>query len=162
MKVYRIIVIVVAIILGVSFTTSIFLRPDTQAAINEPVTEEYYDLLKENALNVAKTLNKAVITDETLTADFYFSEDELVVTVESIKAKLTAKIPISNHSFNVENGTIISKGTAEFENIEYVEQNQLNPAWYYIVMSIFGGAFIGGLFYLLFFGAWFVLNKKTK
>lgn len=51
MKVYRIIVIVVAIILGISFTTLLFFGPATQAAIKEPVTEEYYDMLKEKALN---------------------------------------------------------------------------------------------------------------
>lgn len=161
MKVYRIIVIVVAIILGISFTTLLFFGPATQAAIKEPVTEEYYDMLKENALNVAKTLDKNVLSDETLTADFYFNEDELVVTVSSMKAKLTAKIPISNHSLNVEDGTIISKGTVEFENTEYIEKNELNPAWWYIVMSIFGGAFLSGMVYLLFFEAWFS-RKKTK
>lgn len=161
MKVYRIIVIVVALILGISFTTLVFFGPNTQAAINEPVTEEYYELLKENALKVAKTLDKNNLNDETLTADFYFSEDELVVTVESMKAKLTAKIPILNHSLNVEDGTIKSQGTADFENVEYEEENQLNPACWYIVMSIAGGAFVVLMVYSLFFEIWFS-SKKNK
>lgn len=161
MKVYRIIVIIVAIILGISLAILGFLSPSTQAAIKEPVTEEYYDFLKENALNVAKTLDKNVITDETLTADFYFSEDELVVTVSSMKANLTAKIPISNHSLNVEDGTIISKGTAEFENIEYVEENKLNSVWWYIVVIIFVSAGTSYMIYFLFFYTWFP-SKKNK
>lgn len=161
MKVYRIIVIVLAIILGISFATLGFSSPATQAAIKEPVTEEYYDFLKENALNVAKTLDKNVITDETLTVDFYFSEDELVVTVASMKAELTAKIPISNHSLNVEDGTIISKGTAEFQNIEYVENNKLNSAWWYIVLTISVSAGISYMTYFLFFDIWFP-SKKNK
>lgn len=160
MKVYRIIVIVVAIILGISFAILGFCGGAGLVALQEPVTEEYYDMLKENALNVAKTLNKNVISDETLTADFYFSEDELVVTVSSMKAKLTAKIPISNYSLNVENGTIISKGTAEFENIEYVEKNELQPAWWYIVMCIGGGAFMALIVYFIFFEAWFSSKKN--
>lgn len=159
MKVYRIIVIVVAIILGISVTTICLFGPATQAAIKDPVTEEYYDMLKENALNVAKTLDKNVITDETLTPDFYFNEDKLVVTVSSMKAKVTAKIPISNHSLNVEDGTIISNGTAEFENIEYVEKNELQPAWFYIAISIVGGAFIAATVYIFFFATWFSSKK---
>lgn len=162
MKVYRIIVLVVAIILGISLTALVFFGSGGLVAIKEPVTEEYYDFLKENALNVAKTLDKTVITDETLTADFYFNEDELVVTVSSMKAKLTAKFPISNYSLNIENGTFISKGTAEFENVEYIEQNKLEPVWLYIVGSIILGAFLSALVYMLFFEAWFSLIKVKK
>jgi len=162
MKVYRIIVMVVAIILGVFYTTCMFFSPLLQASIHEPVTEEYFDMLKENALNVAKTVDKNVITDETLTANFYFSEDELVVTVSSIKATLTAKIPISNHSLNVEDGIIISRGTAEFENIKYVEKNELLPAWLYILIAITSGSAVGILIYCIFFYAWFSHKKNNK
>ena len=48
MKVYRIIVIAVAIILGLFFSITILFTPNIQATIKEPVTEEYYDMLKEN------------------------------------------------------------------------------------------------------------------
>lgn len=161
MKVYRIIVIAVAIILGLFFSITILFTPNIQDTIKEPVTEEYYDMLKENIVNVAKTLDKTVVSDETLTADFYFNKDELVVRVSSMKAKITAKIPISNHSLNVEDGTIITKGTAEFENIEYIEKNNLQPAWWYIVMHITFAGFIAFVIYLLFFEAWFS-RKKTK
>lgn len=160
MKVYRIIVIIFAIILGFSFTTLMFFSPATQAAIKEPATEEYYDMLKENALKVAKTLDKNVMTNETLTADFYFSEDELVVTVSSTTAKLIAKIPISNHLLNIEDGTIISKGTVDFENIEYVEKNELQSTWWYIVISIGAGVFVSIVVYILFFEAWFSYKKE--
>lgn len=154
MKVYRIIAIVLALILGISYGSYLFSRPYAQAAINEPVTEEYYEMLKENAMNVAKTLDKSVLNDETLTADFYFGEDVLIVTVESLKAKITAKIPISNHSLNIEDGTIKSQGLAEFENVEYEEVNELLPAWYYIVMSIAGGAYVVFMAYIVFYKIW--------
>ena len=45
MKVYRIIVIILAIILGVFFAILMFFGPATQAAIYDPVTEEYYEML---------------------------------------------------------------------------------------------------------------------
>ena len=162
MKVYRTIVIVISIIVGLSIVIFFFFGPATQAAIKEPhVNEEYYNMLKENALNLAKTLDKDVITDKTLTSDFYFNQDELVVTVKSYEAKLTATVPILNHSFNVDNGTIISNGILDLKNIEYVEQNLLNPVWYYIFLSIIVGAGIGAFSYFILFGAWFP-TPKTK
>lgn len=155
MKIYRIIVIVLALILGISFSTFLFFFDTTQTAINDPVTEEYYEFLKANSLKVAKTLDKSVLNDETLTADFYFSQDELIVIVESMKAKITAKIPISNHSLNIEDETIKCQGLAEFENVKYEEENKLQPAWWYILMSIIGGIAVAVLVYLSLFKAWF-------
>ena len=160
MKIYRIIVRIVATILGILFAVQLLITPTAQTAIKDPVTEGYYDKLKVNALNVAKTLNKNVINDETLTADFYFNQNELVVTVSSMKANLIAKIPISNNSLNIEDGTIISKWTVEFENIEYVEETELLPAWRYIAIAIIAGALIAILI-LLLFEMWFA-SKKHK
>lgn len=159
MKVYRIVVIAVAIILGLFFAITILFTPNIQATIKEPVTEEYYDMLKENIVNVAKTLDKTVVSDETLTADFYFTQNELVVTVSSFKASLTGRIPISAPLVNVDNGKIIFNGIAEFENVEYVVQKELQPIRY-IVMAVMGGIFLSGMLYILFYEAWFA--KKTK
>ncbi len=153
MKVYRIIVIIVAVILSISFSVFLFFTPTVQAAIHEPVTEEYYELLKENALEVAETLDKTVV-DETLTADFYFNGDKLVVTVESVKARLTAKIPVSIHSLDIENGTIILNGTAEFENVLYEKENFLLPIWLYMMLISLLGIVIGYAIYFFFFKVW--------
>ena len=153
MKVYRTIVIIIAVFIGISFFAFLFFTPNVQAAIHEPVTEEYYELLKENALEVAKTLDKTVV-DETLTADFYFNEDKLVVTVESVKARLTAKIPCSIHSLDIRNGTIILKGTAEFENVLYEKENFLLPIWLYMMLTSLLGIVIGCAIYFFFFKVW--------
>lgn len=154
MKVYRIIVIAISLILGISFSAVIYFSPARQSAINEPVTEEYYEMLKENALNIARTLDKSVLNDETLTGNFYFSPDELVVTVESMKAKLTAKIPILQNTLNIEDSTIKYQGNVEFKNVKYEKESRLMPAWYYMVLAIFGGMFIALMVYLLLFEAW--------
>ena len=154
MKIYRIIAIVLAFILGISFGSFLWSSPYAQAAIKEPVTEEYYEMLKGNAMNVAKTLDKSALNDETLTANLYFYEDELIVTVESLKAKITAKIPISNHSLNIEDGTIKTQGIAELENVCYEEVNKLQPAWYYIVMTIAGSAGVTVMAYWVLFKMW--------
>lgn len=161
MKVYRIIVIFVAILLGIFFTTLLFFEGNGIVSINEPVTERDYEVLKENALNVVKTLDTNVLSDEKLTADFYFNQDELVVTVSSMKAEITAKVPISNYSENVEDGTSISSGTAEIEKIEYVKENKLQPVWWYIVISIAGGVFLSAMVYIFFFEFWFSSKKRA-
>lgn len=74
-----------------------------------------------------------------------------MITVESMKAKLTAKIPISNHSLNVEDVTIKSQGTADFENVEYEEENKLKPTWWHIAMSVGVGPMLAIVVYRLFF-----------
>ena len=47
MKIYRIIVIVLALILGISFSAFLIFSPTAQIAINDPVTEEYYEFQKQ-------------------------------------------------------------------------------------------------------------------
>lgn len=142
---------ILALVLGISVGALLCSSPYMQAAIKEPVTQEYYEMMKENAMNVARTLDDNVLNDETLTADFYFSEDELVVTVESFKAKVISKIPISNHAFNIEDGAIAFQGNIEFEKVEYEEENELEPAWWYIVTTIGLSAIVAYAVYKLFF-----------
>ena len=76
------------------------------------------------------------------------------------KAKITANIPISNYSLNVEDGIIKFQGTSELENVKYEEENQIQPAWWYIAMSILGGILVAELVYLIFFKACFPSQKR--
>lgn len=161
MKIYRNIVIALSIVLGISFIAFLLVySPMPRLAINESVNEEHYELLKENSLTVAKTLDKTALTDETLTADFYFNEDELVVTVDSIKAKVTAKIPISNYSANIEENNIKIQGTAELENVEYEEENRLFPVGFYFIIATVAGIAVGFMSFAIFFWIWSPFFKK--
>lgn len=159
MKVYRSIVIILAIILGLVSSIWAFFSPNTQMAINDKVTEEDYDLLKENALKVAKTRDKNVLNDETLTADFYFDENKLVVTVESEKAKIRAEFPITKQVMNIEDGIIQIQETVEFEHVEYAKVNKLLDAWLYIVLAILVGVFVGVAVYFFLYAGWFSFPK---
>ena len=147
MKVYRAFATILAIVFGISIGIFFISSCAAQTAIKEPVTEEYYEMLKENAMNVAKSLDVNVVDDKEITADFYLNKDELVVTVQSFKAKITAMLPISNSSLNVENGNINFQGKADFESVRYIEKNELHPAWWYIVMTIAGSAFVAMMVY---------------
>ena len=94
MKVYRTFAAILAIVFGISFGIFLITSSEAQTSIKAPVTEEYYEMLKENAMNVAKTLDVNVVGDEEITADVYLNKDELVVTVQSFKAKITAIFPL--------------------------------------------------------------------
>lgn len=159
MKVYRSIVIILAIILGLGSSIWAFFSPNTQMAINDKVTEEDYELLKEDALKVAKTLDKNVLNDETLTADFYFDENKLVVTVESKKAKIIAEFPITKQVMNIEDGIIQIQENIEVEHVEYAKASKLLDAWLYIVLVIFVGAFVGVAVYFFLYASWFSFLK---
>ena len=160
MKVARTLVTILALTLGFYFATYLVSSPAAQTAIKEPVTEEYYEMLKENAMNVARTMDVNAVNDEAITADFYFYKDELVVTVEAFKAKVTAMIPISSYSLDVEEKTINFKGTAEFENVKYIEKNELQPAWWYIMMAIAGGVLLGLIVHTCIISIWFPTKKE--
>ena len=159
MKIYRKIIIALAIILGIFTTNFILHGPAPQEAFNDPVTEEDYEFLKENALEVARTLDKSAVNDETLEAEIDFYADELVIKVVSTRAQLISKIPISNHLLKGENGTIQIQGTLEFGNVEYVKVSKLFPAEFYIGLAIFGGASIAGAIYMVFFQFWILLKQ---
>ncbi len=165
MKNQRIIAIVIAILVGTFvFAFLFFASPAAQTAIHNPPTEEHYELLKEEALRVAKTLDKNYLTDETLTANLYFSEDELVVIVESVQAKLTARIPIENYSLSAENNTIKFKAICEFENVEYEKKDLVESVWFYFALSIAMGLLIGYLVCMLLFAVceWLANWNKSK
>ena len=160
MKIYRCIVIVLGIILGITFSTIVYFGHNTQMAIYDPVTEEYYDYLKENALKVAKTLDKSKVSDEILKTEFYFDENQIVVTVESMKATVTAKIPITNQVFNIEDETIKSQGIVEFKNVKYETENKLESKWFYILIIIVVFGFTAVMTYFILFEAWLSPKKR--
>ena len=154
MKIYRAIVIVLAILLGIYVMFWLISMPEPQNAIKAPVTEEYYEMLQKNSMEVARTLDVEVVNDETLTADFSYNKNELVVTVKSIKATVIAHIPISNNEFNIDEGDVIIHGIAEFEKVEFEKVSNLHPALIYMVMSIFAGALVTYGVWMLFYEAW--------
>jgi len=154
MKAYRTFVIVLALFLGISFGLWLISFPTAQAAIKDPVTEEYYEMLEKYAMDVARTLDAEVLTDETVTADFYYSGNVLVVTVESFKAKVIAHIPVSNYELNIEDGEFTSHGIAEFAKVEFAKASDIQPSWWYIIMAIGMSIFVAFAVWTLFYKAW--------
>jgi len=160
MKIYRFVVIILAVLLGMAFGLWLLFMPNPQAALKDPVTEEYYEMLQKNAMDVARTLDVKVLTDKTLTADFYYKDNELVVTVKSYKAKVVANIPVSNYELSIKDEEFTSHGIIEFEKVEFEKTNELEPAWWYMLMSIFGGGVVAFAVWGVFYKAWAVNNNS--
>lgn len=154
MEIYRIVVIVVAILVGISVALWLISMPSAQTAIKTPVTEEYFEMLQNTAMDVARTLDVGVVTDKTLTANFSYHENELVVTVESLKATVIAHIPILNNEINIEDGEVVIHGIVEFEKVEFENASNLESAWWYLVMSIFAGLLITFVVWTVFYKVW--------
>lgn len=153
-EIYRAIVTVLAILSGISVGLWLIFMPAAQTAIKDPVTEEYFEMLQNTAMDVARTLDVEIVTDETLTADFSYKENEIVVTIKSFKATVIAHIPISNNEFNIEEGEVVIHGIAEFEKVEFENAINLQPAWWYMVESIIVGALVAFAVWEIFFKLW--------
>lgn len=157
---YQKIVIAIAIVLG-SFCTILLLNSrDVQMSFNNPTTEEDYMLMEANAMEVARTLDKNSLSDETLSVDFSFNETELTVEVKSIKAKVIARIPILLKHFNIKNETIEYSANLDFENVEYERENLLYPAFYYLFLSVTCGFIIGFTIWSVLYYFWKDFNWK--
>ena len=154
MKIYRTVVIVLAILIGISVALWLISMPNVQTAIKNPVTEKDFEMLQNTAMDVARTLDVGVVTDKTITANFSYHENELVVIVNSFKATVIAHIPILNNETNIEEGEFVIHGIAEFEKAEFENASNLESAWWYIVMSIFAGALITFVIWTLFYKVW--------
>lgn len=131
MKNHRSIVIILAIVVGIFSGLFVYFHPQVK-----PATEEDYEYLKGACLEVAKTLDKTCLDDETLRTDFNFNENELVVTVESWKAKVTATFPVSSLSSNVNNEVVILQREIKLENVQYKTKNLLSPTWLYSIVCL--------------------------
>ena len=154
MEIYRIVVIVVAILVGISVALWLISMPSAQTAIKTPVTEEYFEMLQNTAMDVARTLDVGGVTDKTLTANFSYHENELVVTVKSFKATVIAHIPILNNESNIEEDEIVIHGKAEFEKVEFENASNLKPAWCIITIAIGMSIFVAYVVWTMFYKAW--------
>ena len=147
------IALTISIIVGI--VTFIFYMwmsmPSIKLRINSPVTEEDYNMLKETALNYAKTLDEEVIDNENITSDYYVYGNELIVSVESSIAEVRAKIPILSETTKVDDGKISLNGTADYENITYIERSNIPPIGVYISFSVVISLLFACLTYMSFF-----------
>lgn len=155
MKPYKIFAIVLAAVFGILSAVWMLFLPEPQAAFKEPVTEEYYEILQKNAMEVAKTLNVDVLTDESLTAEFYYNDKELVVTVKSFKATVIAHLPLSGYDISIEDEELTFYGTVDFEKIDFEKSNELEPVWYYILLAIMVGCLIALVTYVIVYQIWY-------
>lgn len=139
-------------ILGTVFLLKV--HPEAPLAINEPTTAEHFEMLEKNAVMLAETLDHNILEDQALTGDICFEAEYLIVTVKSVKAKVTAKIPIAYSEYGMNNGIFRLQGSLELKNAEYERTNELMPAWHYIVVALFLCALLSVCIYEIFNLKW--------
>ena len=105
-------------------------------AIKEPATVEHFEMLEKNAMMLAETLNPNCLEDEILAGDIAFETDKLIVTVKSIKAQVTVKIPIVYSEYGMDNRNFRNQGSLELKNAECERINLLKPGWSYIIHAL--------------------------
>lgn len=144
MNIYRIIIIVFSVIVGITACVFGFSSEKAQLALNDPLTEEHVDFLKEISLEIAKTMDDERAKENDLDSTMYYSKDHLFVVVESNKTKITAKFPVSSQEIKLENGTVFIQGIPEIDKIK-IEQEDKIKTKEKCIFSILGIGFLIGL-----------------
>ena len=162
MKIYRNIVIIVSIAVGFLFSMWLFNVADfMECASNYPVTEEHYDMLKENAIKVAKTLDNNAIEGEGISATHKIDNDMISVQVNSKIATVKAKIPISIQLEKGENIKINSE--IKYEDVKWEKTSNIYPKWFYILLLLFMSLVIAWAIYMIFYlNVKFLISKFSK
>ena len=150
-KVYRIFTMILSIFLSVLFCVLLITSPKSQLALNNPTTENDYELLEAKALDVAKSLNEDALADNSLTAEWSLTDKELIVTVASLKAKVTAKIPFSIDLLDMKDETLHVSTSLKLNDIEYIRENLLNSGSFYIYAPIVVSTCMGSFIYFMFY-----------
>lgn len=124
-KIYRIIIILFSVIVGITACIFCFFSEKAQLALNDPLTQEHIDFLKEITLEIAKTMDDDRAKENDLDSIMYYSKDHVFVVVESNKTKITAKLPISNQEIKLENGKVFIQGIPEIDKIQFEQKDKI-------------------------------------
>jgi len=124
-KIYRIIIILFSVIVGIAACVFCFFSEKAQLALNDPLTQEHIDFLKEISLEIAKTMDDESAKENDLKSTKYYSKEHVFVVVESNKTKITAKFPISNQEIKLENGSVFIKGSPQIEKIQFEQEDKI-------------------------------------
>lgn len=135
MKIYRIIVIVLSAIIGISATILVNLySPIAMPAYTGSITVESYRILKDYALEIANNfdteLKEDIVVTKTVTAE------TLIVNVDASVYGIEAVFPVSNYHEKIENGIIKCEGVIDYNNVTYTEHTDVGSPLFYAMLSI--------------------------
>jgi len=133
-RIYLRVCVVLAIILGIVFTfVDAVTFDEFIAKVNNPPESEDYELLKDYAMNYAKTFDKNSIDNEEIDISHNIEGNMLTITVNEFRCGIKAKFPIEFKSTGMENEKIL---TVLLHDVEYIEYSNLSSLSHYIAAAI--------------------------
>ena len=157
-KIYRIIVLVISIFVGLSVLVYMINSPSVKIAFYDQVTEEDYQYLKDWTLKVAKTLDTTIV-EENIRAYKTFDNQNLYITCEliqfnTVKCKVIATFPmLVDDKMLIKNDNIQITGKIDFEGVTYQEEETIKPLISQLMARCLISCTIVGLINVIFYYA---------
>ena len=167
MKIYRMIVIIFSIIIGVAFAVlTLAFAPGAKASYTASITTYDYQVLKDYAFEIAS--NSDVEPMDGITVKKTFTGDSLIVEVEAsafgfeFAYGVTTVFPVSYDKYEIEKeGIIKCEGIIDYNNVKYSLGTSILPPWYLILMTILSSAVLGVATYWMFYYIPNIIIKKV-
>ena len=149
MKVYKIVILVLAFFISATVGVLLFSSPVCIAAFSgySPTSEEY-QTLKDYAFEIAS--NSDTQLDEHMDVTKSFNERALTIHVKTDSYGVKATFPISNWNEKIENGIISDSGTIIYDGVTYSEENYVKNPLVYLWACFTAAVAVMGLIYLVF------------
>lgn len=162
MKIYRIIIIVLSVLVGISSVWFLVLDlPEQTAAFTDTITEKDYQILKDYALETVKNSDTELNKDIDVTMQI--SAESLIVDVNTSLYGVKAVFPISNFTWEMKDGSVKYDGTIDYNNVTYSEHTEVESKWFYLMMDIFGiGVFAVPPYFLFYYVPSSIIKRLTK
>ena len=160
MKIYRTIVIVLSVIIGIAAAVLLILSsPVIIPSFTGSITSESYQILKDYAFEIASfdtEPREDIVVTKNLT------KESLVVDVDASIYGVEAIFPISNFEVRIENGIIQYEVVIDYNNVTYLEHIDVEPPLFYILISIVIAFLWGVLFWFLIYYSILLIKSLTK
>lgn len=136
---YQWVVLIISIIVGIAGTIFInCISPVVKEAFTNPeISQKEYDVLKEYAIEISKTLDTEIIEDEKLyDKNVELKDDAVEIKLDSYRCGIEATFPLKQKEIKVDNGVVQYEATIDYDNVSYIEHKNFESAIYYILMDI--------------------------
>lgn len=163
MKIYKITVIVLSVIIGISVALFLNLTsPVTIPAYTNSITEEDYQVLKNYALEVANNSDIG-LNNKDIEVTIELDDETLKMDINKDIYGIKAIFPISNLAWKTEDGIMKYNMVIDYDNVIFSEHTDVKPAFFYMLISIFlAGLLALPIYFLLYSIPSSIILKMTK
>ncbi len=161
MKIYRIIVIILSIAVGIGSNVWVYLTsPVVKPTITGAITSESYQTLKDYAFEFAT--NGDTEPREGIIVTSNFTEETLTIKVDEEIYGIEAIFPISKFERKIENGILSYVAIIDYNNVTYLEHTVIESPYKYIITMIALAIMSAILVYMVLYVAVYGMKKILK